>query len=178
MEIIDIRNYTIKENDCFLFDTNIWVYLGELFPDQNNPSEYSDFYEQILEKDILPKIILLNLGEVHNLYMNSKYNDLTREEKRNITRKNFRKSDDGKLHIAHINRHIKSILELSSKLSDDFENTDLSKLLDTTETFDFNDNYILGVAEKHNLIIVTHDSDFVEYKDSDVTILTANNNIS
>lgn len=175
MEIIDIRDYSIKEGDCFLFDTNIWVYLGELFPHQDNPSEYSDFYEQILENNIVPRIILLNLGEIHNLYMGKKYREAPKEGKG--SRKDFRKTAAGKTHIGHINRHIASILDFTKKINDDFENTSIKDLLNISDTYDFNDNYILEVANKNNLILVTHDADFAEYKDSDITILTANNNI-
>ena len=175
MEILNISDYSIKENEKFIFDTNVLVYLNSPPQERKWYTEpYSEFFNQMLEKGIYPKVLLLNLGEIHNLSINKVYQSKSNNYKRNNTKKIFRKSEEGKAHIKQINAHIESILPILEKLNDSFEEMDVNKLLNITDTFDFNDNCIAEIASRNNLIIVTHDSDFSEYNSKNIKILTCN----
>lgn len=175
MEIINISKYTIKDEDKFIFDTNVLVHLNSLLEEKEWYIEpYSEFFNQMLENGVYPKILLLNLGETHNLYLSKVYNNKSNNYRRSNTKKDFRKSEEGKAHIKHVNAYIESILPITEKINDNFERMDIEKLLNITETFDFNDNCIAEIAQRNNLIIVTHDSDFSEYSSKDIKVLTCN----
>lgn len=177
-----ISTYEIKENDVFIIDTNVWIFLlniSTLSVNQNIIDKYSLFIEKIKEKD--NKIVILSMGisELFNRYIKSCARfvlDLKGIKGENAYKTHYRNTPlyekDKKFIIDNIKDNI---LPLVEPISDDLNLLDIEKVLSRTrKNYDFNDNYFACFAEKFNYKLITHDFDFIKtYNDLNFTVITA-----
>ncbi len=165
--IHDVKTYTIKENDQFFIDTNIWMYLHCSIGNYNPTivQEYSDFYQKIKssKKPIYTNPLLLS--EFVNAYSRLEFNMIKRKDGLYDFKKDFRSKAKYKHIFDKINLLTKrKILQDSIKAQDMFDEFEEEEFFDNPNTYDFNDEYYCYLAEKLNFKIITNDKDFQSSK--------------
>lgn len=88
--------------------------------------------------------------------------------------KDFRNSEAGKEALSDIYTIVKdNILNRFLIIEKSFSKKEIESFL-TVESLDFNDKALVSICKTLNLVLVTNDVDF---RDSDIELLTANNRI-
>lgn len=158
-----LKTYTIKEDDKFFFDTNIWMYLHCGIGNYNPKvvEDYSDFYQKVktANNPILTSTLLLS--EFVNAYSRLEFNIIKNQDGLTDFKKDFRDTVDYKHIFDHINLLTqKKLLGGSTKIQDEFDKFEEDSFFNNPNTYDFNDEYYSYLAEKSGFKIVTNDRDF------------------
>lgn len=171
-----VKNYSIKSGDSFFFDNNIWMFLycpiGNYKKHQQE--KFSKFLEYILHRGNPIYTNSLVLSEFSNRYLKLEY-DLLRKDPLNAGsyndyKKKFVGSPQYLSAIAQIKIHIRNILKIATKCSDEFNSINLDEMLNVFTNIGFNDSYYLHLAKIKNWIIVTDDGDFTNNKIPDYNL--------
>lgn len=180
-EIKNAVTFEPKKGALYFFDANIWI--GVFMPIANYSKDEYAAYSNLLQELISNKsqifISSLVLSEVLNRFLKIEFNLLRNREPstyRNY-KKDFRGTGIYKSTVKHIVEIIKNdILDISTRVSDDFSTIDINTLFDNLEESDFNDNYIAKLTCDNGCFLVTHDFDFQSNSDS-FTIITSNQDL-
>lgn len=181
MKINSITSYSITFGDQFFLDTNIWLYL--LYPQQSKISErvieqYSDFYNSLLSKNTLIKTHPIQISEYINAFIGIEYKKHQRaNSNKALAFKDWKKQQAFEKVLKDVQTTVKSILKQSSLISGTFTPQELEDIAVSCDKADFNDLFFIRFAEKENLTLITHDKDFVISKNSNVEVLTNNQNL-
>lgn len=169
----DISSYTFQENQVYLIDANIWLYIQG--PPSNSQANLGQSYSAALKKLLgaNSKIVInsLIMSEYLNRYCRIVFDAL---HKVNFTTfKDFRNSSTYLPTGQDAAMHAKTLLQLCDKCNDDFETIDSTKVLADFEIgdLDFNDGLIVESCKKNGWILITHDKDFIN---GGIDILTMN----
>ena len=182
--IYDISTFQKQDDDVFLLDCNVLMYIYYTFGGYSNSimNPYKTFFNNIAtcpDCIIYPAVLI---SEFSNTYIQREYkrylrtNSLSRKDF--DFKKNYKKTNDYVTTINDISDIINNqIMTLPSSIikTDDFEQMNLKTLFKNQQTFDFNDRYYGELCKRNHIYIVTNDSDF-EYIDN-IKILTANPNM-
>jgi predicted nucleic acid-binding protein len=176
--IIDINSYQPQKDDIFFFDTNIWMYLycplGDYKKHITQP--YSNFFKKVLSKKSSIFIASVVLAEFFNACTRLEFNLLKNKEPEIYQdfKKDFRNSEHYKSTVITIKNVVKHhILKVAQRIDDKFNHINVDELFTDIELSDFNDNYIIFIANYEKMKVITHDSDFHK-KNLKTAILTAN----
>jgi predicted nucleic acid-binding protein len=156
------------------FDANVLVYV--FFPIYSHNKKrlirgYSNLYQKLINKSIELAIDLTVLSEVVNTVLRYDYNNQKNSGTFNSF-KDYRNSPPGRTYYATTTSIIKRhILPNFHILNSDLTKSEIGGIF-TNNSVDFNDGIIMVQSQKHDCILVTHDSDF---SGTDIDILTANN---
>ena len=177
--IIDIKSYTPKTDEKYLFDANIWIYM--CCPIANSRREttltYDGFLKKVLNCNATIYATSLVLSEVINRWLRIDFNLSRNFGMRYNNFKDYRSSSRYNHTIQGLISAVSNrVLKMSSLMGDCAEYIDISTILDNMKYVDFNDSYYHCLAKRENLVIVTHDGDFGKL-DSGISILTANNRL-
>lgn len=177
-----IGRHKISSSNYYFLDTNIWIFL--FHPLGSYKSFQTKQYTKLL-KDLLAnqcKIIISSiiLSEFFNTILRYEFNIL--KDKYPSTYKNFKKDFKGtKKYNSIINslvNIIKSqILSIAIPISDNFDKINIDDIFKSLVKMDFNDNYIVELCSKKNIVLVTDDSDF-NYSAKIIKIITANRKLT
>jgi predicted nucleic acid-binding protein len=165
---INIGSYTFTQTDELLIDANVWLYIhGPQIPNDQRSTNYSNALTNIID--------VLILSEFINRYSRLK---CTQEKGSSdpATFKSYRQSSDFKTVAKDIADAVRRIFKHSKCIESGFTSIDVDNLLTDYESKcpDFNDQILAELCKSKSLKLVTHDRDF---KDYDITVLTANRNM-
>lgn len=176
-KITKISSYTLKEEDRFFFDTNIWLYL--LCPigqyRQQLVDVYNTFFLDILKKGCKVYTSSIILSEFFNTYSRIEFQIKQQQEptKYRKYKKDFRNSQEFEVLSKEICELIESkILKYSNKINDRFDTISLNDILVPNNNYDFNDIYLAQLCLREEIKILTNDSDFQKIN-SNIEIITA-----
>lgn len=168
--IRDINSYNFAENDVLLIDANVWLYIhGPQSQRDYKSQNYSNALAKILKAKCSVFLDVLILSEFINRYSRLRYN----LQKVQSDFKTYRKSPFFKLVAKEIADAVRRILKHCKCIESEFSSIDMNDILTDYESKcpDFNDQILAELCRSRSLTFVTDDSDF---KDFDITILTAN----
>lgn len=157
----------IKNRRVF-FDANVIIYIFWPTGSRSYEDDYSMIFSNLLKQE---NKLLLNFNVVSEVI-----NRISRIEYRKVGKnfskfKSFRNSQEGKRVIDDIYLLFKdNILPYFEIVGRSFSQSDVEEFL-IYRKLDFNDLAIEKICFEHNLILLTHDGDFV---DSNIDILTNN----
>lgn len=165
MMTTDINKFVPQKNESFLIDTNIWLYLfcplGNYKYDQIKP--YENFFNLAIKNGSIIFISTLILSEFINRYLRLEFNILNGKKNNMFAdfKKDFRPSQEYKSVASVIRSTLKqNILKIAKPLDDDFSKLDITKIVDSIETIDFNDEYTAYISVQSKIKVITHDFDF------------------
>ena len=174
--IIDIKHYSPKFSDLFFFDNNIWMYLfcplGNY--QRHRQKVYSNFLKDIQTSKSTIFINSLILSEFTNRYLRMDFEQWKKSSGEIVAefKKDFIGSTRYNSTVEEIKIHIKRILKICERMSDNFNVIDMDNVLQHLEHIDFNDSYYLEYAHMSKMKIVTDDTDFTKYLDHNNTVIT------
>jgi len=173
---INIGSYTFTQTDELLIDANVWLYIhGPQVQGDWKSKNYSNALANILQAKCNIFIDVLILSEFINRYSRLK---CTQEKGSSdpATFKSYRQSSDFKTVAKDIADAVRRIFKHSKCIESGLTSIDINNLLADYESkcLDFNDQILAELCKSKSLKLVTHDRDF---KDYDITVLTANRNM-
>lgn len=162
---------TAKGQGVF-FDANVLIYIFWSIFNRNTTitARYSSIYKFLIKKEIPIFTSCIVLSEVVNRILRIEYHNIGS----NKTFKEFRNSQEG-IRVqediyAIIQNQIFSVFTVQDIC---FTVQQLQSLMNA-DTIDFNDKIIVEVCKAHNMILLTHDSDFSH---TNIDILSKNPNL-
>lgn len=161
--IHNIKTYNIQPTDVFFFDCNVWLYIycGIGYNSASMVSDYSNFYAKVKSagNEIVTNTLLIS--EFINSYSRLEYKMKEKSDGLTNFKKDFRDNPVYKPILDNINTITeKKVLGNCIKVHDSFDEFEESSFFSTTNSFDFNDEYYIKLAEKNGYKIVTNDRDF------------------
>lgn len=167
-------SHSIKNNDCYLLDANIWL---KILSPKINPSykdkNYRDFFEKIVKNTkvriVLPALIVSEV--INRILRDVHYNKHINKLKKNNPSFNpdtryykdvYRASEEYRIAYSLICDEIKNYATSIDLINDEFGSTFKFKhiLKDPPQSLDFNDYYYYNLCKKKGYILVTDDKDF------------------
>ncbi len=170
-----MRKYARKDiqklkGRAIFFDANVLIYLFWSIPNDSKAERYASFFSVLLENKNRLVVNSFVLSEVINRELRIEYNN----SDKTLDFKEFRNSPDGIQAQKDIFEIVKGrILNTFSVIDEKLSAQDIAAML-TVDKLDFNDKIIADTCRKNNFVLLTHDADF---SNSDIEILTANNNL-
>ncbi len=171
-----LKDYDIKSRDSFLFDNNILMFLFAPLGNYNRnyQESYSRFFETIKTTGASLHLPAIILSEFYNTNLRIDYNEWLKQPE-NIGKK-YKPHYVGSLvyrnTVEALNGAINQICKSFTLEADQLNNLNLSKILKEMPQRDFNDNFILEIAWKRKLKIVSHDRDLLN-SNWDIEIISA-----
>ncbi len=168
--IYNINSYNFTQTDALFIDANIWLYIhGPQAQRDNRSRNYSNALAKILKAKCSVFLDVLILSEFINRYSRLKFN----LEGRSPDFKSYRQSSAFKPVAREIADAVRRILKHCECVESGLTSIDMNSLLIDYESKcpDFNDQILVELCRSRSFKFVTHDGDF---KDYDITILTAN----
>lgn len=164
MAVSSVKNYIVSPQECFFFDTNIWIFLyGQISNyEKKKQKEYSNLLYQILSRKSLLFVSSLVLSEFINRSLQIEFRNWKRKTG-NVNadfKTDFRQTSEYSISMAATLSAVKDILSLAARRPDDFNAIDTDALLSYGNDCDFNDAYIAMSCKRGNIILVTDDRDF------------------
>lgn len=156
-----------------LFDANSLLYIfWPTTPDSQESIDYGSILASLMKNNVNLVVNEVVLSEIINrvLRIEFKKRDLPPDNF-----KSFRDSDDGKAVQEDIHEIIRNrILKQFKVVSEPISQEDLVSIL-LVNSLDFNDKLIELLCRKKDMLLLTHDFDFVS---SDIDILSANRRLT
>lgn len=179
-KIIDCLAYSVKHDDKFFIDANIFI----PFLDANYDTTFGDrdlmlksqrFFKKIIDKKakiyILPELV----SECFNRYIKQNYK--IKFSKQNY--KIFRKSADFKKFAEDFKLQLNSLIEYEVVEFDSFklEKDEVIEFFREADRLDFNDFLFVKYALRKGLIFVTNDKDLTVKLDGLKSVLSLDENL-
>ena len=169
----NLNSYSFSSGEQIFVDTNIWLYL---FNPPRNPQfrfarSYSSGFSNLVNAKAKPVLDPMVLSEYLNRYCRIEWAASFKNTYREF--KNFRKSQDFAGVASDAKLFASRIIDCCMVHDTPASDLDLAQALDdfATGQIDFNDAVILDVCKKHNLKLLTNDSDF---QTGGIEVLTTN----
>jgi predicted nucleic acid-binding protein len=170
LSVNQINSYNFAQTDALFIDANIWLYIyGPQARGDKRSRNYSGILKKILKTECSIFIDVLILSEFINSYSRIKH----RLQSGRSGFKSYRKSCVFKPVAKEIADAVRRILRHCECIESELTSIDMNTLLTDYESKcpDFNDQILAELCRSRSFKFVTHDGDF---KDYDITILTAN----
>ena len=167
---LSASTYTPKADDVLLFDTNILIYL--FYPVMNSFSTqtYQSLYAKALKNKstlILPAIQLSEFINRCIRFQFNLYKDSQPDGSSIDFKQGYRGTDDYRDSMTGILDIVKTdIFPNFTLINDQFNTVNPDEILRYGFSYDFNDAFLVQIANQNNASIVTHDYDFGNYKTS------------
>lgn|SRR5690606_16213479 len=176
MGIINVKDYEIKSNCSFIFDTNIWLYLFSSLHDKatNEIKYYSKFLEDTLSRNCTIYITSSIISEITNVILRAQFRYLEEVKGKKLHyKKDFVGSKEYENTLKGINTIVDSILSIDNieKVNDHFNSIDLENIKNNSFAVDWNDSYLLELSKMIQCKILTNDSDFFKIN-TDIDIIS------
>lgn len=154
----------LKNVKKVIFDTNILIdlfYPGNI----NNREEHivkklEDIYTCCLENNISVYIIYPIISEFYNLGINVELKNYNNNNKKNLSRKQFRKKDEFNIFLEKITGIIEGIYSTFNYTDFNFNYYEIQNIKQKLIKLDFTDLVISEFCEKENVCLITCDKDF------------------
>lgn len=179
--VTDITTFTPMENDLFILDCNVLMYVFYTYGGYKNKlmKPYKTFFNKIAVKSQSILITSVLLSEFINTYIRNEYKRYLREnnlkEYQFDFKKDYKPTNEYKDTVKEISDVvINQLLPLPSVVlcDDDITKVNISDMFLNENTFDFNDRYYGELARYKDCYIVTNDADLMSV--NNIKIITAN----
>lgn len=178
-KILNIDSFQPKTEEKYLFDTNALINIFYPPIGSNNSAPYIKLYEKAIAVKSTLLISGINLSEFINRCIRFHF-DLYRESHDNIKnfKRDYRNTDDYKESMKAILEIVTNdILPFFHKTNDRFQNMNEKSLFLYGISYDFNDAFISEMSQLENCILVTDDSDYINFLNNLTTIVTNNKSL-
>jgi len=177
-KIINLNSYSPSKSDNFIFDTNIWLYLYCPLGDYKTLiiKKYENFLVKIIKANSTIFLSSLILSEFINRYIRLDFNIKNKidPDKFSDFKKDYRTSPEFLVTVKALQATIRQqIIKITKNISDDFNNYDLTYIINNVDKADFNDLCIEELSSISNYKIVTDDKDF-KITSKSIEVLTSN----
>jgi predicted nucleic acid-binding protein len=175
--VIKISNYSIKSDDNFFFDANIWILLFCPIASSRRKKQeiYAEFLEYIRSRKRPVHINALVLSEFINAWMHMSHKVWAKSQILGNTdyKRNFVGSEEYLEVVKIIQRTVDTVLSFCERNNDDFNSIEVPSIVHGLKNRDFNDNYYLQLANRKRMHIVSDDADLFDGNFQNILILTA-----
>ena len=175
IKLIPLRDFEIKSQMSFLFDTNIWMFLfcplGNY--QQRQQESASNFLALTRRTGCEIVVTSLSLSEFTNAYLRLDF-DLWKKELHNPQasyKRDYLLTDRYESTQMLVEDSVNQILGLCVRYSDNFNSIEIPDVLTNFRKVDFNDAYYSSICEEKNWILFTGDRDF-EKVTANITVVT------
>lgn len=173
---ISMNRFTPEKTDVIILDTNIIIDLFYPMSFEKNVADTTNLYKRILKSNAKIIMSAIQVSEFVNRCIRFQF-DLYRAEHVDCIsfKKDYRGTEDYNNCMEVILDIIKN--EWNDKVTyvdDKFNELPFEKILKYKFSYDFNDAIIVEIANKYDAIIVTNDTDILNY-DVKNTLVTSNN---
>jgi len=173
---IDIRRYSYSSLDHFLLDTNIWLAVHGPEPARDWSTDiYSAALRDMNKRGCGIWVDVVVLSEFINAYVRKEYDRICDKlpDERLRGFKAIRNTPQFKQVAEEVAAAARTILKVATPCATGFEQADIDAVLSDFGAcrLDFNDRVLVELCKARSFTLVTHDVDF---RDSGVTVLTAN----
>lgn len=168
------QRYTLQDiphivNKSVFFDANIIIYLfWPVYDKYHNATRYASCFNALLKQKNPCVISLTVLSEVINRIIRLEQASLNLQSQ---NFKDFRNSHEGMAVQNDIFSIISNTILNRFSLADQMFSVDDIITYLQADTLDFNDKIIADICRKNDMILLTHDADFIA---ADIDILSAN----
>ena len=169
----NLSKYVFNNNESFLLDTNIWLYL---FPAPSRRShlfedEHCSAFKKMMECGVRLMMDVMVISEYLNAYCRIEKRAVPGSPSRQF--KDFRNSGVSATALHGATSNARRIMKMCSCHDHPFSQTDVTRILEDFEAGkeDFNDGLLAETCRIHHWKLVTNDSDFTE---GGIDILTIN----
>jgi len=181
--IINVENYTPVDEDKFLIDANIWIYLFEPLEksDEQMQEIYTNFFDKLRKANCNIYVTAQIISEFINKLLRIEfqiYKDYIKEmdpsffDTKKFEFNDYKQIPEYKKYIKYFSDIVKTkILMVSNRLNDQFDSINMDEIFNNIEEYDFNDKYYIHLAENDGIKILTNDKGF--FKNKSVTIVSA-----
>lgn len=166
MKTFDVKCYSAKAGECYMFDTNIWLYINGpvVGYHRDRQSAYSNLLKDILDKGASIVVTSLILSEYVNRLLRYAFDCWKKEERRNTAdfKKDFRLTPNYLEVLQDVKEQVADIMQLPNivKFPDNFQNVNLDCILNQMNNeCDYNDSYMVYNCERNNYKLVSDDRD-------------------
>ncbi|MGE7623585.1 type II toxin-antitoxin system VapC family toxin [Viridibacillus sp. NPDC096237] len=163
VKINKLSTYTIKEEDSFFFDANVWMYIYCSIGNHKPwiVKAYSDFYQKVRESGNTIYTNSLLVSEFVNRYERLEFSHIQKKDGLVNFKKDFRDNQNYEGVFSNIQSITKNKIMLNSQpLNDKFDAFDFENFISIEDKIDFNDAIHCYLALESGLKIVTHDQDY------------------
>lgn len=180
VNILDINSIQPQEDDKYLLDTNIILFLynsynNDLAKTKSQIAIYGDFFDKAIKANSKMYISSLVLAEFINVIVRREFN-IERKGygciQDNDFKAKFRPSQSYKDVMTFIKSVVSTILKACNKIDDNFSIIDIDKLIKGLEN-DYNDEYFAYLSKQEDLKLVTDDGDY-NHLNLPIEIITGN----
>ena len=168
-QIIDISTFHPDDNDKYLFDCNVLMYVFYTFCGYSNSimEPYKNLFNTVATKDRCIYFPAILISEFSNTFIRNEYRRYLHENGLNETtfkfKQSYRPTSEYKETVTEISDIINNqLLTLPSAIvcNDQFDTMNICDLFNNENEFDFNDRYYGELSKANNYYIVTNDKDF------------------
>jgi predicted nucleic acid-binding protein len=163
--IKEISTFVPKKDNTFLFDTNVLIKIFYPALGAKNSAPYIKLYQSIRSSKATLLISSIQISEFVNRCIRFQF-DLYKKSHPEVTqfKEHYRETDDYTDYMNAILEIIENdILNNFIKTNDNFENMSNEKLFMHSFSYDFNDAIIAEISRMRKSILVTDDSDYINY---------------
>lgn len=171
---ISMREFSPQKSDVILLDTNIIIDLFYPMNVGKNVAETADVYNRILKSGAKIIMSAIQISEFVNRCIRFQFDLYKADHPECISFKNdYRGTEDYNACMQVIIDIIKN--EWQGKViyvDDKFSELPFEKILTYKFSYDFNDAIIVEIANKYDAVLVTNDTDIINY-DVKSTVVTS-----
>jgi predicted nucleic acid-binding protein len=177
MEICKIAQYTVRSNEEYFFDTNVWLFI--FAPLAGAKKDKQRIYSGLL-KDIISRgdTIWINsqvVAEYINRCLRMEFDQWKIREQKPLAdyKRDFRPTTDYLAALKSAKSLISVILQSCTRHPDDFHTIDINAILSSMgSSCDYGDAIMIELCQRKKFKLVTDDSDMTKNK-LPITVLTA-----
>lgn len=168
-QIIDISTFQASEDDKFIFDCNVLMYVFYTFGDYNVDvmDSYKTLFNDVATRNKCICFPAVLISEFSNTFIRNEYRRYLHENSLNQYsckfKQSYRTTIEYKETVAEVSDIVNNqLLSLPSAIvcNDQFASMNIRSLYDNENQFDFNDRYYGELSRLNNYYIVTNDKDF------------------
>lgn len=179
MKIVKVADHKVSSTNCYLFDTNIWLFIyGPVAgTDKKKQSVYSNLLRDIINCRATIFVSSLVIAEYVNAVLRIGFKQWMRrtDNKNAIFKTDYRPTDDYAEVLKDAVAQVNEILSISvvEKKPDDFHNLDIPGILASmNHNADYVDAYLAFSCEYSRLKLVSDDLDMQALR-KDIVLVTA-----
>jgi len=119
----------------------------------------------------------LILGEFFHVNLKIYYENWCRSQQTQIAfdlKRDYRPTEDFRNSVTSINRSMESILKITDRFPDNFNNIDISNIAQHSYHAEFTDSYLLELSNAKGWIIVSNDGDLLNHPNRKQLLVSLN----
>lgn len=167
MKVDNLKDHTVSPMNCYLFDTNVWLYLyGPMAgSEKRKQTQYSRLLRDIIDRKAGLFITSMVLSEYINRVLRIEFEQWKKQTgNRNADyKRDYRPTTDFEESLADVKAQVKDILSnVPQRRPDDFNHIDIDGIVNSmSNSADFNDVYLVRCCELGKMCFVSDDKDIV-----------------